>query len=71
MDRALLSENVAVCVKTIVIDSHNFELAHQKKERWPFGDFLVWYFHDAFSQVLLVMGILEDEWYVIIKSCEF
>ena len=49
------------CAKTIVIDSHkNFEQAHLKKEKeeekeenqnefWPFGNFLVWYFHNALS----------------------
>ena len=40
MDRALLSENVAFCVKTIVIDSH--------KSIWR-RTFWFGYFHDAFS----------------------
>jgi len=47
------------CVKSIVKESHKFELARlkkakkkKKKERktfWPAGNFLVWYFCDAFS----------------------
>ena len=43
-------------VKTLVKESWNFELARlikkKKKERktfWPSGNFLVWYFHNAFS----------------------
>jgi len=43
------------CVKTIVKESCKFELARLKKKKtkgrktfWPSGDFLVWYFHDAF-----------------------
>ena len=49
-------------MKTIVKESHNFELAHLKKTEeeeeeeeeeetkrvWPSGDFLVQYFRDAF-----------------------
>jgi len=52
----------AVCAKTIVKESHKFELAHLKKKRrrkrrrrrkkdktfWPSGDFLAQYFCDAF-----------------------
>ena len=61
------------CVKTIVEESRNFELAclKKKKERktfWPSDDFLVQYFHNAFSHyilgVLLVMKTLENEWYI-------
>ena len=41
------------CVKTIMIDSHNFELAHLKNEEekqiWPFGDFLIQYIHNVLS----------------------
>jgi len=42
------------CAKTIVKESHNFEIAclqkkkKERKENWLFGDFLVWYFHNAF-----------------------
>jgi len=49
------------CAKTIVKESRKFELARLKKKKkkkkeeeeerktfWPSGDFLVWYFHDAF-----------------------
>jgi len=41
------------CAKTTVKESRKFELAHLKKIRKknilpPFGDFLVWYFRDAF-----------------------
>jgi len=38
------------CAKTIVKESHSFELARLKKKKtfWPSGDFLVRYFHNAF-----------------------
>jgi len=44
------------CVKTIVKGSHKFELARLKKKKkkkerktfWPYGDFLVRYFRNAF-----------------------
>jgi len=43
-------------MKTIVKESHNSEIACLKKKKkesekkmfWPFGDFLVRYFHNAF-----------------------
>jgi len=43
------------CVKTIVKESRKFELVClkkmmiKKKTFWPSGNFLVWYFRDAFS----------------------
>jgi len=44
------------CAKTIVKESHKFELSRLKKKKkkterktfWPSGDFLVRYFRDAF-----------------------
>jgi len=46
----MLSEKCDFCVKTIVKESCKFELAHLKKKKTflSSGDFLVWYFHDAF-----------------------
>ena len=38
-----------------VFYEHCSEVAHAKKKKedeyqhWPFGDFLVWYFHDTFT----------------------
>jgi len=53
------------CAKTIVKESCEFERPSEEEERtfWPSGDFLVWYFRDAFSPlgVLFVMKTLEDE----------
>ena len=62
------------CVKTIVKESHKFELARHKKKKkkkkkqkekhfWPSGDFLVWYFccFLATLGVLFVMKTLKDE----------
>ena len=62
------------CVKTIVKESHSFEVAclkKKKKERktiWMSGDFLVRYFHDAFCTSRHVVGheALENEWYIVI-----
>jgi len=45
------------CVKTIMKESHDFDLARVKKKKkkkkesniWPSGDFLVQYLNNAFS----------------------
>jgi len=57
------------CAKTVVKESRNFEIAHlkkKKKERKTFslpGNFLVQYFHDAFTATRHVVGheTLENE----------
>ena len=47
--------NAAVCAKTIVKESRNFELAHLKKKK------VVWrlsgrYFHDVFRATMSIFG---------------
>lgn len=40
------------CVKTIMVNSLSFELAHLKNEEkliWPFGDFLIQYVYNVLS----------------------
>ena len=42
-------KNAAVCEKTIVKESHKFELEEEERKKiWPSGDFLVRYIRDAF-----------------------
>ena len=66
------------CVKTVVKESFNFEMANlkkkmKKKERktfLPSGNFLVRYFCDSlFCTTRRVVGheALKNEWYIVIK----
>ena len=59
------------CAKTVVKESRNFELAHLKKKKkkerktfWLSSNFLVQYFHNAFTATRHVVGheTLENEW---------
>ena len=68
------------CAKAIMKESHNFEQAHLKKTKKKkkekhllSGNFLVWYFRDAFCTTgcVFAMKTLEDEWYVVIKAYKF
>lgn len=62
------------CVKTIMIEFRNFELAQLKKEEekqfWLFDNFLVQYFHELFVPlgILLALETLEDEWCIVVKA---
>ena len=66
------------CVKTIMIEFRNFELAHLKKEEeekqfWLFDNFLVQYFYELFVPLGIVLALetLEDEWCIVVKALTY
>jgi len=75
------------CVKTIMKEPHNFELAHLKKKkrkkkkkkkdnilavRRLSGSVLFQcYFMPLGNAILFIMKTLKDEWYIVIKAYKF
>ena len=48
--------NAAVCAKTIVKESRNFELAHLKKKKKVVWRLSGWCFHDGFRATMSIFG---------------
>lgn len=63
--------SVKFCVRPIMRESCNFELAHQKKEKgkildvWLLGTFAMLF---TLLGALLVINTVEDECYIVIKA---
>ena len=67
-------EMLLFCVKTVMKESRNFELAHLKKKNmalWRLCGLVLSRCFFAPVSMLFVMKTLEDGWHIVIKAYKF